>query len=117
MLFLGGCMPTRALFVFGAYKLRNNKKIFPWLGVVALLIGVGFLYQHISGRKTGAEVFGGKIWWDDMRSIHALMYITFAILCFINTAETRKYAYVPLLIDIVFGISAWGSYHYSLSKQ
>ena len=29
-------------------------------------------------RKTGKEVFGSKIWWNDLRPVHASLYILFA---------------------------------------
>lgn len=115
MLFLGGCVVSRLLLAYMVYKYHNHPfmvKAFPYIGVLALLVSVGFMYQHISGtRTTGPEVFGDKIWWDSIRPVHALMYTTFAMFAMVNTKETRKYAFMPLLIDVMFGLVAFVSYH------
>lgn len=106
-LFLVGCIGVRSLFVLGAKKL--NKKYLPYASVPALAIAIGFLYVYFTGsRKTGREVFGEKIWWNDLRPIHATLYLVFAYLAFIQSS----YAYVPLLIDVVLGLLAFLNYHF-----
>lgn len=99
LLFLLGCIPVRLFFVFLAYKFP---KILPILGYLALIPATGFLLIFLTGsRKTGPEVFGGKIWWNWLRPIHSLLYFTFAYLA-IN--KVHKYAWRVLLLDVLIGL-------------
>lgn len=79
------------------------------MGLIALGPMLGFLYIYFTkSRNTGAEVFGGKIWWNFMRPIHALLYLTFSVLAF----QKSNFAWIPLLIDVVIGLLAFLNYHY-----
>ena len=79
ILFLFGCIGTRSLLVYIAKT--TNKTLLMYLGYLALIPAFGFFYLFLTGaRKTGAEVFGDKIWWNNLRPIHALLYFTFAYL-------------------------------------
>ena len=54
LLFLGGCIPIRLLFVFVAWSI--SIKYLPLLGYIALLPAIGFLYLFVSGkRQTGVR--------------------------------------------------------------
>jgi hypothetical protein len=77
LLFLVGCIGTRSLFV---YLAKNaSTQILMYMGYLALLPAIGFIYIYISGaRKTGGEVFGEKIWWNDLRPLHSVLYFIFA---------------------------------------
>jgi hypothetical protein len=107
-LFLFGCITVRTLFVIVAKVI--NKDYLPILGIIALIIGLGFLIIYLGGyRKTGPEVMGQEIWWNDLRPVHALLYFTFAILAF----RKSDYAFIPLLLDVFIGIGAFIYYHYT----
>jgi hypothetical protein len=99
------------LFVVIAYKI--SKEYLPILGLIALIPATGFLVLYLGcfERKSGA--FGQKIWWNDLRPIHALLYIVFAILSF----RKSDYAYVPLLIDVIIGTIAYFVYHGILENK
>ena len=74
LLFLIGCIGIRSLFVIVAKYI--NVKYLKYLGYVALIPAIGFMFIYLTGsRKTGAEVFGEKIWWNDLRPIHSILYI------------------------------------------
>jgi hypothetical protein len=107
LLFLIGCIGTRSLFVYIA---KNTKpSLLPYLGYLALLPAIGFSYIFITGsRKTGAEVFGEKIWWNNLRPIHALLYTLFAY----NAINQNPNSWVFLLIDVVIGLISFLMYHY-----
>lgn len=107
ILFLIGCIGVRSLFVIISKHI--NKKYLPYLGTLALFPAFGFLYIYFTGtRKTGAEVFGSKIWWNSLRPIHGLLYLCFAYLAIYK----NNYAYVPLLIDVIIGLTAFLDYHF-----
>ena len=107
ILFLLGCIPTRLLLV---YLTKNiSLEYLPIFGYVALIPAVGFIYLYLSGsRKTGPEVLGEKIWWDNLRPIHSLFYFTFAY----NAIYKFKGAWVYLLYDVIFGLTSFLIFHY-----
>ncbi len=73
LLFLIGCIGTRSGLVVLAKNI--NKEYLKYMGYLALIPAIGFTYIFLSGsRKTGAEVMGDKIWWNNLRPFHALMY-------------------------------------------
>lgn len=106
--FLIGCIGTRAFFVYIAKNI--SLKYLPLLGYLAILPMAGFIYIYLSGsRKTGAEVMGGKIWWNDLRPVHALLYGLFAY----YAIQRASFAWKFLLADVLIGFFAFIIYHYN----
>jgi hypothetical protein len=107
LLFLIGCIGTRSLFVLIAKN--AGPKYLPLLGYLALLPAIGFIYIYLTGsRKTGAEVFGEKIWWNDLRPLHSLLYFLFAYNAIIGNTK----AWIYLLVDVVFGLISFLIFHF-----
>ena len=107
LLFLFGCIGTRSLLVYIAKT--TNKTLLMFLGYLALLPAIGFFYLYFSGsRKTGAEVFGDKIWWNNLRPIHGLFYTLFAY----NAINGNLNAWIYLLVDVIFGLTSFLIFHY-----
>ena len=107
LLFLIGCIGTRTLFVLIAKNI--DVKYLPLLGYLALLPAIGFLYIYITGsRKTGAEVFGEKIWWNDLRPLHSFIYFLFAY----NAIIGNNKAWVYLLVDVIIGLFSFLFFHF-----
>ncbi len=108
LLFIFGCITTRLLLVYLAKTLDKNMLMY--LGYIALIPAFMFAYIYVTGiRKTGAEVFGGKIWWNDLRPFHSLMYFVFSYMA-INRIDG---AWKPLLVDVSIGFVAFIYYHYT----
>jgi hypothetical protein len=106
--FLLLCIPTRIAFILVSKNI--NKKYLPCLGYLALLPAIGFAYIFIFGkRKSGGETFGQKIWWNNVRPVHSILYLTFAYLAITKSNK----AYIPLLIDVIIGLSGFIFYHYN----
>ena len=79
--FLIGCIGVRSLLTYLSYKLNN--KYLPYIAIVTLLIGLGFIRIYVFNlRKTGPETRGKEIWWDMLRPIHAFFYLYFTYLYF-----------------------------------
>jgi hypothetical protein len=109
LLFLIGCIGTRSLLVYIAKS--ANVQWLKYMGYLALLPAVGFIYIYISGiRQTGAEVFGDKIWWNNLRPIHGLLYLLFAY----NAITGNTGAWVYLFIDVLLGFNSFLIYHFLL---
>ena len=107
LLFLIGCIGIRSLFVIVAKYI--NVKYLKYLGYVALLPAIGFMYIYLTGsRKTGAEVFGEKIWWNNLRPIHSILYFLFAY----NAIIGNKQSWIYLLVDVLFGLVSFLLHHY-----
>jgi len=97
-LFVIGCLGSRCLLVYIAKT--ATPAILALLGYLALLPAAGFLYLFLTGsRKTGAEVFGDKIWWNSLRPVHALLYFLFAY----SAISNHRHAWLFLLADVVIG--------------
>ncbi len=107
LLFLIGCIGTRTLFVYLAKNV--SLKILMYMGYLALLPALGFLYIYFTGaRKTGGEVFGEKIWWNNLRPLHSALYFIFAY----NAINGNPMSWVYLLIDVIIGLISFLAYHF-----
>ena len=85
-----------------------------YMGYLLLLPAIGFFYIYLTGiRTTGAEVFGDKIWWNNLRPIHGLMYLLFSY----NAINGNKSAWIYLFIDLLVGLTSFLSYHFILKKK
>jgi hypothetical protein len=108
-LFLIGCICTRLFLVYIAKNV--NTEWLKYMGYLSLLPACGFIYIYLTDiRKTGAEVFGDKIWWNNLRPIHGLLYLLFAY----NAITGNKNSWIYLLIDVLLGLTSFLSYHFIL---
>ena len=107
LLFLIGCIGTRTLFVVIAKNLSGD--YLRYAGFLALLPALGFIYIFLTGaRQTGPETMGTPIWWNNLRPIHAGLYLLFAY----NAIKGVQSAWVYLLIDVIFGLVSFTAHHY-----
>lgn len=107
LLFLIGCIGTRSLFVYIAKN--SSIQTLKYMGYLAVLPTIGFIYIYLTGaRQTGPEVFGGKIWWNNLRPIHAILYGLFAYNAIIGNTN----AWIYLLVDVLFGLSSFILHHF-----
>ncbi len=107
VLFLFGCIGTRTLLVYLA-KIAN-KTYLKYMGYLSLLPAIGFFYLFLTGsRKTGAEVFGDKIWWTNLRPVHGLLYFLFSY----NAINGNLNAWMYLLVDVIIGLISFLTFHY-----
>ena len=107
LLFIIGCIGTRSFFVY--FAKNAAPKYLPLLGYLALLPAIGFMYIYLTGsRQTGAEVLGDKIWWNNLRPIHSLLYFLFAYNAIIGNNKSWMY----LLLDVIIGLVSFLVFHY-----
>jgi hypothetical protein len=107
LMFLIGCIGLRSIIVIIAKYI--NIKYLKYLGYIALLPAIGFIYIYLTGsRKTGAEVFGKKIWWNNLRPIHSILYFLFAY----NAIIGNKESWIYLLVDVLIGLISFLLHHY-----
>ena len=104
LLFLIGCIGLRSFVVYLSMKKEN----LPYMILPSTAIGIGFLYIYFTNsRQTGPEVFGDKIWWNDLRPLHGLLWISFAILALLKNEN----AYLVLLADVLIGLFSFMKFH------
>ena len=107
LLFLFGCIGMRLLFVIIAKNV--SIKMLYYLGFLALLPAIGFIYIFTTGsRQTGVEVLGDKIWWNNLRPLHALLYSLFAY----NAIQGNPNSWIYLFLDVIIGLISFLTYHY-----
>jgi hypothetical protein len=107
LMFLVGCIGVRLLFVIITKNIHTT--YLKYLGYLALLPAIGFMYIYVTGsRKTGAEVFGEKIWWNELRPVHSILYFLFAYNAIIGNPQSWIY----LLVDVVIGFISFLIHHY-----
>jgi hypothetical protein len=90
------CIFVRVLFILIAKNINKNN--LPYLGIIALIPAIGFSITYIKDNKIGA--FGGKVWWKNLRIVHSLMYLLFAI----YSLQKKSFSYIILVIDLLIGI-------------
>ena len=109
--FLLLCIPTRIIIALIAKSV--DQKYLPYLGYLAILPAIGFAYIFIFGkRKRGAETFGQKIWWNNLRPVHSFLFALFAYLAI----SKNKNSYVVLFADAFIGLLSFLYYHYSVGS-
>jgi hypothetical protein len=104
LVFWVGCLGTRLTIAF-LIAVIAIKHV--WLNsalmVFSFLVGVGIGTIWLFGlRKTGPEA-GGKIWWNSLRPIHALLWTLTAMLMYFgkNTWAARV-----VVIDVAVAVFA-----------
>lgn len=108
MYFLGGCIGTRSLLTYVA---KARPDFAQKLSLLSLAPVAGWLYIYfVSGRDTGPEVFGGTIWWNELRIPHAMLWSLFSLYAW----KGKSYAWIPLAIDTILGLCAWIIYSISV---
>jgi len=108
-LFLGLCIPIRCWFVYLAKEgtTVTQLRLMAWLSIIP---AIGFVYYWWTGtRKTGLEVFGNRIWWNNIRPIHAALYAGFAWAVLVQ--NNRSLAWKLLATDVGVGVASAVMHH------
>lgn len=108
ILFIVGCVGVRSLFV---YISKTYTQYLPVMGLLALLISIGFFNSFLKYKDGDVGAFGGNVWWNNLRLLHSIIYLLFAISAMLRI----KWSWIFLLADILIGILAF-TYHYTKSN-
>lgn len=107
LLFFIGCLGSRFFIAYLAKVI--NSTYLQMMGYIALIPAMGFLLIYVFGlRKTGMEVSGEKIWWNNYRPIHSLDYFIFAYLAISKSNNAWK----MLFMDAVLGLILYLNHYY-----
>ena len=103
LLFWSVCVTARLLLVLFAKSI--NIVYLPILGILGIMGGIGFGVQYY--RNAGGA-FGQRSWWNKFRPVHSVFYLVFGVLCLLKI----KWAYLILLLDLLFGVSMFVKNYY-----
>jgi hypothetical protein len=108
LLFVFGCIGSRAALTYLAYI--ASPSTLRYMGIAAALVAIGFTAIYLFDlRPTGPEVFGERIWWNNMRPVHAALYALFAFAAY--TGERSAWTF--LAADTAIGLGAFLHHHFA----
>lgn len=98
--FFFGCMVARLIMVYIAKNININ--YLPYYGFITLIISIMFFKNYIKyfHKNINIGFFGNKVWWNNNRLIHSLLYFIFSIMAFYK----NKNSWIILLLDTMFGL-------------
>ena len=96
------CLLVRFLL---AYIAKTVPSILSYMAIIAMLISIGFSMIYLFDlRPTGIEA-NGRIWWNNFRPLHAIMYASFAYLAIYN----KDKAWIALFLDAILGTAIFAA--------
>lgn len=105
LLFLLVCIPVRLLIAYSVQQISERNRL--WIAAALLVPAIGFLTIYARGlRQIPGETFGcngGKVWWNDLRPVHGLLYATATVLLLMKNQS----AHYPLYLDVLVGLTAF----------
>lgn len=108
--YLFGCIGTRTLLTLLIKNMsKPNRKL---VSIFTLIIACGFIYIYTFGSKRAdsqLEWANAKVWWNDYRIIHGLLFLAFSITAIL---ELNK-SWIFLALDTLLGLILFLYYHYS----
>lgn len=102
LLFLCLCIPLRSIAAFIAYKYPESS-IINILAILYIIMGLSMLYLFLTNQRQNAPEGGGITWWNNLRPIHAILYLLFALAVFLG----KSYSYIFLIGDVLLGLGAF----------
>ena len=92
------CIFLRFLLTYLVFVTYNNNYRYILI-IFYLSSALGLLYHYLNKkRKIGA--FNNTIWWDDLKPLHALLFISTCILLYIK----NPYSYMLPFTDTIIGL-------------
>ena len=107
ILFMGACVPLRILIAWSSTKIPI--KYLQIYGSVFLAMSIGILYLYFTGSRMQAAEANGPTWWAQYRLIIGLLWLAAAVYAF---QGRRDLVWVPLAIDILFGLVIFYKKHF-----
>jgi len=93
LLFIGVCIPVRLIIIYIVNTYINTNYI-NFIRGIYLVLALLFMYKFINFSTQERGGFGNKVWWNNLRLVHSLMYMAFVL-----TDDIRL-----LLVNVMFGI-------------
>ncbi len=107
-LFLFGCMPLRAGIAYAAKQASPDTLV--KMGHFAFIPALMFFLVFLTNTRQDKGAFGGKVWWNWTRPVHALFILLFAITASRGSRDSWRY----LGIDTALGLGFFTVHRLSL---
>tara|TARA_Y100000389_G_C17387066_1_gene477666 strand:- start:246 stop:587 length:342 start_codon:yes stop_codon:yes gene_type:complete len=101
LIFWFGCILFRVILAVIAYIAPPH--ILKKLSFITIIPAFNFIFMYlfsIKETKSSRGFFKGKIWWNELRPIHGILYLLFSIYAF----REKKFAYKILVLDVIIAI-------------
>ena len=105
VLFLLVCIPLRSTMAYIAYKYPVSP-VTKILAILYTVFGLSMLYLFITNKRQDAPEGGGVTWWNNLRPIHAILYLLFAL----SVSVGKSYSYMFLIGDVLLCLVAFTVY-------
>tara|TARA_Y100000022_G_C12971046_1_gene249053 strand:- start:70 stop:411 length:342 start_codon:yes stop_codon:yes gene_type:complete len=92
------CLPVRSIPIIVLFYTRKFNIL---ISLLYLGMGLSFLYQTTTIQERQLGFLGGKIWWLNLRYLHALVYLLVAVLLY--QGEIKKVRCL-LIADLLVGL-------------
>lgn len=112
-LFLCICIPIRFSLIFISKYLKNKKNYKNLFSIMTLIFSLGFLKIYFLGSPLADSQLSWagveKVWWNDLRIAHGLLYLLFSIFYFLDYEN----AWYFLLADVLIGLFSFLNHHFN----
>ena len=105
LMFIFGCIVVRSIIAYIAKVM--NPEYLPYVAVIFLFGAIRFIYLFFT-NPTGPQFLGKDIWWNNIRPIHFVLYLAFAITAFMKLS----YSWIFLALDVIVAFSSFIIFHY-----
>ncbi len=113
LVFIFGCIGIRSLITYMTFVYRSDPLI-KYVSIPTSIIGLAFVTIYVMGwRKTGAETGGEAIWWNSLRPVHGVLWLSASVLALWKP----DWVYVVLGIDTLVGLTATLYYRLYLQSR
>ena len=106
ILFLSFCFTSRLLLAFIAKII--DLKYLPIFGAISFIISMSFFRNYLNQKSNSKGFFDSKVWWNNYRLIHGILYLIFSILAIAK----KPYSWIILLVDAIFGLLVFINKYY-----
>lgn len=91
------CLPIRSIPIITLFM--TNKFNVP-ISILYLIMGVGFLHRATTYTETQKGFTGGKVWWQNLRLLHGIVYLLVSYLIYQNKIDVVR---CLLIVDLLVG--------------
>ncbi len=110
LMFMIGCLGARSALAY-ATKIINPEYL-PYIGIIILFGAIRFIYLFFT-NPTGPQFLGKDIWWNNVRPLHFVFYLLFAV----SAIMKKSYAWIFLVLDVVLALVSFLVYHFVINND
>lgn len=110
LMFMIGCLGARSALAYTTKII--NPDYLPYIGIIILFGAIRFIYLFFT-NPTGPQFLGKDIWWNNVRPLHFVFYLLFAV----SAIMKKSYAWIFLLLDVILALVSFLVYHFVINND